>query len=195
MQKHTCTLILFVLVAFQITGQTIETNKFRTSIEYGYFGSNYSGNENGGDYLNTSFGYKINQNFWLNLDIIKITATGNPEFNSLIGDITTNFSNTMFIPNFSKDWIISSKVLFNTALGGALYFEKEFIPRIFGQNSELVFRYENANNNFDLGLFINLGFTYEIHKRLFVGLNIKSYVGLYLEPESFMIGPSIEFRL
>ncbi len=195
MKINSFRIILLLFFANYAQAQDTKENVFRTSVEYGYFASSFFRAENGGDYLNTSFGYKINQDFWLNLDIIKISATGNPEFNPLRGDIVTNYSNTMFIPNFSKDWTISSKALFKTTLGGALYFEKAYEPSLFIQDSQLFFEYINEVEEIGVGLFINLAFLYEVHKNIYIGLNIKSYVGLYLEPDSLMIGPSVEFRL
>lgn len=188
------TLLFYILFSSVSISQNLIEDKFRISFEYGYFGSNYFLAENGGDYLNTSFGYKINDDFWLSLDLIKLNATGNYE-STTAGTIENNFSMTMFIPNFSKDWRVSKKSFFKTTLGASFILEKAYVPFVSLANSEINLSYENFNNEFDLGLFVNIGYLYEVHQNLYLGINFKTYAAIYLNPDSLFIGPSIEFRL
>lgn len=81
-------------------------------------------------------------------------------------------------------------------LGGALIFEKALLPFIhYEENSIEGISFSNQVESFDIGLFAEIAFKYEVAPRLFLTAHAKSYVAMYLEPDSFMLGAGFEIRL
>jgi hypothetical protein len=186
-----------LLLIFSSLSAQDENLKFRTSFEYGIFQSNFFLASGGGSYLSGSFGYKVNEDFWLSLDVIKMTGTGAFEPNPLFINTPVNYVNTMVVPNFRKDWRIISKTFFAATIGGALIFEKAYRPHVYFDD-HIGFEgieFLNQGDKFNIGLYGNFLINYEATRNINLGINIKSYVGMYLEPEMLMIGPSIEFKL
>lgn len=152
---------------------------------------------NGGVYISSGIGYKINKEFWLNLSLIKITASGEFEQNLLFVNNKTNYNSTIVVPNFSKDWKLSDKFLIAGAVGGALIFENVLVPFVTTDSSGNItgIDFINEGESFNLGLFGEIILKYEIIKNLNFSLNIKSFLPMNFEPESFMIGAGIEMKL
>jgi hypothetical protein len=142
-------------------------------------------------YLQTSFGKKINNDFWLSLDLIKVNARGEFESNIFV-DRTSSYNAFIVIPNFTKDFEFKS-FCFSPSLGLLLIHESAKFPDLSG-NSESPLTIRNQKEN-TFGLYLNLVLKKELNKNLILGLNVKSYVIINLEIETFMIGPSVEIRL
>lgn len=193
--KRICFLIVF-LSSIGVFAQE-ENPKFRTFTDFGYFGSSFKPASKGGTYLSAGAGYKINQDFWLNLNIIKISSSGvDFDEHALFLNNKTTYTNTMVIPSFTKDWEIHKKLLLSGTLGGALIFEKALLPFIhYEENSIEGISFSNQVESFDIGLFAEIAFKYEVAPRLYLTAHAKSYVAMYLEPDSFMLGAGFEIRL
>jgi len=186
-----------MLVFENLTAQNIDEPKFRTFFDCGLFNSSFKLASNGGNYLSAGFGYKINSEFWLNLTFIKISASGEFEQNPLFINNETNYSNTMIVPNFSKEWRLSNKFSFSGAIGGALIFEKVLVPSVITNNSNNIVGVEftNQGESFNIGLFGDLNIKYEIIRNLSLFISAKSFLPLNLEPDSFLLGVGIEIKL
>lgn len=195
--KKIILLLCFMLIFENLTAQNIDEPKFRTFFDCGLFNSSFKLASNGGNYLSAGFGYKINSEFWLNLTFIKISASGEFEQNPLFINNETNYHNTMVIPNFSKEWKLSNKFSFTGALGGALIFEKVLVPSVKtdASNNIIGVDFINEGEPFDLGLFGEISINYEPISNFYFSLNAKSYIPLYLEPDSYMIGFGIGIKL
>jgi hypothetical protein len=188
-------IFLFCLLSLNVFSQIEETKKFRMSTEYGYFNSSFFLASNNGSYLSGSFGYKINEEFWLNLELIKITSTGNLEPSPLLINTPSSYNSTIINPNFSKYWSINEKITLSGSLGGALIFETANKASIISSNGQLQgIEFENQGEPFNFGLFFSFSVMYSLSDSIYAGLNFKSYLPMYLELESFLIGPSIEMR-
>lgn len=187
----------FIIVFIDLNAQNNDEPKFKTFFDYGLFNSSFKLASNGGNYLSAGFGYKINKEFWLNLTFIKISATGEFEENLLFVNNPTNYNNTMIIPNFSKEWNISNKFSIDGAIGGALIFENVLVPNVRTENSNntIGIGFTDEGGTFDIGLFGELSLKYEFYQNIKFVINSKSYIPLYLEPDSFMFGVGIEIKL
>jgi hypothetical protein len=193
---------IFIITSFlflftNLIAQNNDEPKFRTHFDYGFFQSSFKLASNGGNYLSAGFGYKINNEFWLNLSFIKISATGQFEQNPLFINNETNYYNTMIIPNFSKDWKISNKFWITGAIGGAFIFENVLVPSVTTDNANNIIGIDfiNEGESFNLGLFGEIVLKYEIIKNFNLSLNTKSFLPLNLEPDSYMLGAGIEIKL
>lgn len=177
---------MFILPNFLYSQDT-----YRISNEFGYYKSDYFLANKPSYYLQTSFGKKINEDFWLNIDMIKVNANGEFE-NNLFLDKTSTYNAFMIIPNFTKDFSFKH-FNFSPSLGLLLIHESTKIP-YFTTNNSYPLTIRNEKNN-SLGLYLNLGLKKNLYKNIIVGVNIKSYVLMNLEIETLMIGPSIEIKL
>jgi hypothetical protein len=188
---------LFFLLTFSSLSAQDENFKFRTSFEYGYFHSSFFLASDGGSYLSGSFGYKINEDFWLSLDILKMSGAGAFEPDPLFINTPVNYVNTLLVPNFRKDWLLSNKITLAATIGGALIFERAYVPflNFDDYNRFEGIEFSNEGDKFNIGLFGNILLKYEVSRSINLGINIKSYVAMYLEPEIIMVGPSIEIKL
>lgn len=188
----------FLILSLSGFAQEQNESKYRTTLDFGYFGSSYSHASKGGTYLSAGFGYKINEEFWLNLNIIKVTASGE-RYESLpfFYDNKVSYENLMIVPNFSKEWQLTNKFYLNGILGGALLFEKSLITNgEYNYNEELIgFSTENDAESIDLALLVGVDFKYELTQNIFLTLSLKSYVATYLEPDSYMLGLGVEMKL
>jgi hypothetical protein len=188
-------LIIILLISVTANSQNNETKKFRMSTEYGYYNSTFFLADNNGSYLSGSFGYKINEEFWLNLGLIKITSTGNFESTPLFLNTPSTYNSTIINPNFSKYWQISDDFTILGSIGGALIFERANDPKIiFAEQQFQGIEFENQGESFNFGLFFSTSLMYGVSDFIYFGINLKSYLPLYLDLESFMIGPSVEMR-
>jgi hypothetical protein len=187
----------FIIVFTNLNAQNNVEPKFKTQFDYGIFQSSFKLASNAGNYLSAGFGYKINSEFWLNLSFIKISASGEFEQNLLFVNNNTSYHNTMVIPNFSKEWKLSNKFSFTGAIGGALIFEKVLVPSVKtdASNNIIGVDFINEGEPFDLGLFGEISINYEPLSNFYFSLNAKSYIPLYLEPDSYMIGFGIGIKL
>jgi hypothetical protein len=188
---------VFFFLSFSSLFAQDENFRFRTSVEYGYFHSSFFLASEGGSYLSGSFGYKINEDFWLNLDVLKMSGIGAFEPDPVFINTPVNYVNTIVVPNFRKDWLLRNKLVLATTIGGALIFERAYIPFLnFDDNNNFEgIEFSNEGDKFNIGLFGNVLIKYEVSRSINFGINIKSYVAMYLEPEVIMIGPSIEIKL
>ncbi len=186
-----------MLVFENLTAQNIDEPKFRTFFDCGLFNSSFKLASNGGNYLSAGFGYKINSEFWLNLTFIKISASGEFEQNPLFINNETNYSNTMIVPNFSKEWKLSNRFSITGAIGGAFIFEKVLVPsaRINNSNNIIGIEFINEGEPFNIALFGDFSIKYELNKNLNFNINTKSFLPLNLEPDSFLLGVGIEIKL
>jgi hypothetical protein len=195
--KKIILLLCFMLVFENLTAQNIDEPKFRTFFDCGLFNSSFKLASNGGNYLSAGFGYKINSEFWLNLTFIKISASGEFEQNPLFINNETNYSNTMIVPNFSKEWKLSNRFSITGAIGGAFIFEKVLVPsaRINNSNNIIGIEFINEGEPFNIALFGDFSIKYELNKNLNFNINTKSFLPLNLEPDSFLLGVGIEIKL
>ncbi|MFA5619823.1 MAG: hypothetical protein WDA08_05905 [Weeksellaceae bacterium] len=195
MNKKIISMILIITCACLLSQEN--TQKFRISFDFGYFGSSYHTASNGGTFLSGGFGYKMNEDFWLNLTLVKISATGNFEKNQLFLNHQIQYSNTIIAPNFSKDWSLSEKLILGGALGGVLIFETSYEPYFHtDENGGFIgISMESDIDKLDIGLYGELYLKHELGSQISLILNLKSYLPLYLELESFMIGAGIEIKI
>lgn len=188
-------LLIILLLSFSAFSQTDGPKKFRMSAEYGYYNSSFFLASDNGSYLSSSFGYKINDEFWLNLELIKVTSTGNFETSPIFINTPSMYNSTIINPNFSKYWEVGHKFSIAGSIGGALIFERANKPSVIFDNQQFDgVEFENQGESFNFGLFFSLSLMYSLTDFVYAGLNLKSYLPLYLELESFMVGPSIEIR-
>ncbi|WP_314057891.1 hypothetical protein [Empedobacter brevis] len=189
--KHYVTLLLTTLSLLSYA----QDKNVRMSVEYGYFNSSFQPASEGGSYLSGSFGYKINKDFWLNIDLLKITAKGTFEASPLFLNNKTTYTNTIIAPNFSKDWKLSDKFVLTPSLGGALIFERAMVPEIQTNGNQLNgISFSNQAEAFNVGLYGNIALKYQLVDNLFIGANIKSYLPMNFEPDAFLAGVSLEMR-
>jgi hypothetical protein len=190
-------IICLHIVLIDLNAQNNEKPKFRTYLDFGYFNSSFKLASNGGNYVSGGFGYKINKEFWLNLTVVKISGSGEFEQSPIFISNKTSYNNTMIIPNFSKDWMLSNKFFVGGAIGGALIFENVLVPFVITDNSGNIIGvgFSNEGESFNLGLFGELVIRYEIIKNLNLSLSTKSFLPMYFEPDSFMIGAGVELKL
>ncbi|MGV0751444.1 hypothetical protein [Empedobacter brevis] len=189
--KHYVTLILTTLSLLSYA----QDKNVRMGIEYGYFNSSFQPASEGGSYLSGSFGYKINKDFWLNVDLLKITAKGTFEASPLFLNNKTTYTNTIIAPNFSKDWKLSDKFVLTPSLGGALIFERAMVPEIQTNGNQLNgISFSNQAEAFNVGLYGNIALKYQLVDNLFIGANVKSYLPMNFEPDAFLTGASLEMR-
>lgn len=196
--KKILLLCSFLLVGLSAFSQEQKETKYKTSFDFGYFDSSLSNASKGGTYLSAGVGYKINEDFWLNLNIIKITASGSRyESLPIFLNNKISYENLMVVPNFSKEWQLTNKLYINGVLGGALFFEKSLIPnREHNATGEFIgISVENDAESIDIALFLGIEFKYELTSRIFLTLNMRSYVPIYLEPDSYMLGLGLEIKL
>lgn len=188
----------FLILSLSVFAQEQNEAKYRTTLDFGYFSSSYSHASKGGTYLSAGVGYKINKEFWLNLNIIKITASGK-RFEDLpfFYNNKVSYENLMIVPNFSKEWQLTNKFYLNGILGGALFFEKSLITYgDYNSNGDLIgFSTENDADSLDLALLVGVDFKYELTQNIFLTFNLKSYIAMYLEPDSYMLGFGLEMKL
>lgn len=187
--------LFFVVIPMFLFGQENTESKFRINVGYGFFNSTFYLADNNGDYLEAGFGYKINEDFWLNIDVVKISSTGNFESDPLFLNTPVSYSNTMIAPNFSKDWDLSNKLMFSASLGGALIFERVYSPYVNFTDNDFEGIAFSDEGEFNIGLYGNLSLKYKIIDNLYLGVNLKSYLPMYLDIETFMIGASVEIRI
>lgn len=195
--RKTIFILGFLFATTQLIAESNEEPKFRTYFDFGLFQSSFFLAENGGDYLSAGFGYKINEEFWLNLTLIKITSSGYFENNPFFENTNTNYRNTMVIPNFSKEWNIIKKLSIGGTIGGAFIFESVIIPYVEPTDTEynISIFLSDQGDIFDLALFGEFFMKYEMTKNLFLILNAKSYIPMYMNPDSYMIGIGFEIKL
>lgn len=152
-----------------------------------------------GMFLQAGAGMKLNKHFWLNFDILHYEAKGNdPDAAYYYSTTDTSITGWMFMPNFSKDFIFSKKHQITATLGFFLLLENEIGPgytTYVEGDTEYVNFYMDEYSEIDLGLFLSAAYKYRLNQNILIGLQVSSYVQLYLTPEAFMIGPSLEFRL
>lgn len=185
----------FLFIFNSIKAQETEEPKFRTFFDFGYYHSSYRLASNGGTYISAGFGYKINKEFWLNLNLIKISSSGADEPNSSFYNNQVAYNNTLVVPNFSKDWSITNKFSIGGALGVAIIFENVWVPFANFNNGRITsIESSNRGEPFDLGLYGELFLKYELRKNFNFVINTKSYIPLYLEPDSFMVGAGLEIK-
>lgn len=196
--KHIIKVLLFStsLYAQNVDSESNSLN-FRTVFDFGYFGSTFEPASSGGNYLNAGFGYKINKEFWLNLNIIKISSKGFFESKPIFTNNITSYESTLFVPNFSKDWKIINKIYFGGSLGCAFMFERTLDPMItVNEFTQLpMVGFENRGESFNIALFLDLSINYQIHKQINFLLSAKTYAPLYLDIESILIGCGIEIKI
>ena len=87
-------------------------------------------------------------------------------------------------------------IVINDCSPDTVEFEKVLEPSVRTENSnitgiELIYQ----GDTFALGLFGEVIVKYEVIKNLYLSINTKTYVPLYLEPDSYMIGFGIEVKL
>lgn len=187
----------FLFVFTKLNAQNNDEPKFRTYFDSGFFQSSFAGASDGGNYLSAGFGYKINNEFWLNLTLIKISASGSFGPIRLFINSETDYNSTLIIPNFSKDWKLINKFSISGVVGGALIFENALRPSIITDSSNRITGIELSNQGqpFNLGLFGEIIIKYEIINNLYLSINTKSFIPMYLEPESLLFGAGIEIKL
>lgn len=196
--KKTLFLCSLLFVGWSAFSQEQNGAKYRTSFDFGYYGSSYSYASKGGTYLSAGVGYKINEEFWLNLNIIKITASGSSYENlPFFSNNRVSYENLMIVPNFSKEWRLTDRLYINGALGGALFFEKSLIPNgEYNLSGELIgINIENDADSLDIALFGGIDFKFLLTSNIFLTFNLKSYVPMYLDPDSYMLGFGLEMKL
>lgn len=189
---------MLLLTSFHVFSQEVEEFKFRTYFDYGYFASSYIPASKNGNYLSAGAGYKINEDFSLNLTIVKISSTGKDfDDNPFFFNNKTLYNNTMIVPNFSKDWQVHNRFLLSGVLGSALIFENVLLPEahLDSNNNITGFSFSNEGDSFNIALYGEFIIKYEMTKNLYLSINAKSYVSMYLEPDSIMIGVGIEMKL
>lgn len=174
-------------------------DNYRVQFAYGLYKSSYVEGNEPGTYLHGGFGFKLNQNFWLNVDIIHSEARGGMEIYPLLNS-NSNVTNWYFMPNFTKDFKIGGKSLITPMLG--FFLNREYTSRL-----EYETLYDQENNpyladlamsdeaTYTAGIMFGLSFNYEVTKNLFLGLEAYSYTKLHLNIESFMVGPKVEIRI
>lgn len=184
-------LILSLIIIALSSNIYSQEKKFKMGIEYGYFNSTYDFASDKGDYLAANFGYKVNEYFWLNLDVIRISASGNFEKTAPFINSTTNYTNTIIAPNFSKDFKLSNKLILEPALGAALIFEKLIVPSVeYDNDTPVGIKLSNEGDDFNLGLYGNVALKYAIINDFYIGLNVKTFIPIHLDPE-FLAGISL----
>lgn len=188
---------VFLLTSLNQIAQNNEVPKFRTFFDAGFFQSTFKPASNDGNYLSGGFGYKINNEFWLNLTLIKISGTGEFEQNPFFLNNETNYNNTLIIPNFSKDWKLINDLYIGGALGCALIFEKVLIPTVIAvdQNDIIGIDFNNEGEPFNFGLYGELAIKYELIKNLNLSLYAKSFLPMNLTPDTLLLGVGIEIKL
>ncbi len=149
-------------------------------------------------FLQAGGGFKMNRNFWFNFDIVHFESRGSSQSTILSPDIV-NTTGWMFMPNFSKDFVISPRHQITATLGFFYLREYSSRPEFFSvvdeQGNDGIALYMSDKKNSDGGLFLSAAYKYKLNPNILIGIQLSGYVQLYLEPEAFMIGPSIEFRL
>lgn len=195
--KTKITLALIFINLSLLYAQESTESKFRTYFDAGVFRSNFAPANNGGSYVAGGFGYKINDAFWLNITVAKISATGTFESNPVFLNNQTNYNNTLVVPNFSKSWKVAPKLSLSGAIGGALLFEKTLVPSVTfdSANNFSGIDFTNEGEEFSVALFAEFMVQYEVIKNLLLTFSTKSYVPMYLEPDSIMYGLGAEIRL
>ncbi|MFD2601565.1 hypothetical protein [Flavobacterium suzhouense] len=192
------TLLLLFISAFCFSQQDTTLNhKYRIYFDTGLYKTSYRYADKPGMFLQAGTGLKLNKYFWFNFDIIHYESKGDYE-NNLFSTTTTATSGWMFMPNFSKDFIFSQKHHLTASLGFFYLREyssrPEFVSYTDGTQTYIDLYMSNQKVD-DFGLFLSAAYKYKLNKNVFIGLQLSSYVQLYISPEAFMIGPSLEFRL
>ena len=195
---------IFILVLFcQITNaQETEQgypDKYRLSVQSGLYKTSYPFADQPGMFLQAGGGFKINKRFWLNFDIIHAESKGSSRPDNSFNYDIVNTTLWFFMPNFSTDFTITPKSVVSATLGGFYLREYRSEPYLDGYTDEAGNYYINAYMSdetiHDAGLFLSAAYKYRLNNNILIGIQLSGYVQLYLEPEAFMIGPSIEFRL
>ena len=196
---------ILICYAFNVSAQEknsiseISGDNFRVQFAYGLYKSSYVEGDKPGTYLHSGFGFKMNKNFWLNLDIIHSEARGGLEIYPLLNS-TSNVTNWYFMPNFTKDFKIKRKSIIKPMLG--FFLNREYTSRlgyetVYDQNNNpyLADLAMSDEATYTAGIMFGLSFNYEVNKNLFLGIEAYSYTKLYLTIESFMVGPKVEIRI
>lgn len=175
------------------------SDSYRVQFASGFYKSSYVEGNQPGLYLHGGFGFKLNRNFWLNLDIIHSEARGGLEIYPLTNS-TSNVTNWYFMPNFTKDFFIGRKSSISPMLG--FFFNREYTSRLeydteYNENYDPVLSNLRMSDEgtFTAGLFFGLSYNYEITSDLYIGVEAYSYSKLHLTIESFMVGPKVELRI
>lgn len=190
-----------LLLSTSLIAQNVDSNhqfsKYRAVMDLGYFGSSFQPASSGGNYLNAGFGYKINEEFWLNFNFIKISSKGTFDQSILFKNNITDYSNTLLIPNFSKDWNVFNKIYIGGSLGCAFMFEQTLYPSvIFDESLQLpTIVFENRGETFNIALFMDFSVKYQLQKQILFLVSAKTYAPMYLDIDSFLIGCGLEIKL
>lgn len=200
--------ILFtLLIAFTYNisaqGQNVDeesrNDNYRILFSSGLYKSSYVEGDKPGMYLHGGFGFKMNENFWLNIDIIHSEARGGYEIYPLLNS-NSNVTNWYFMPNFTMDFDLGQKHRISPLLG--FFLNREYTSRLtyeteYDQNYNPVLTDLRMSDEatYTAGLFAGFSYNYEITDNLYIGIEAYTYTKLHLTIESFMVGPKVELRL
>lgn len=146
-------------------------------------------------YVKTGFGFKMNENFWLNTDVFGMRYASDR-----YGGSETHYTNWTLAPNVSKDFNLNKKLKLVGSVGvfGSYetysdYYTETASNDLTGEIwSRKIFIEEGR---IDIGAIVGVKLLYAIKENLLVGLDFTGYSYLYLFLDNFLLGPTIEFRL
>lgn len=182
-------ILLFFLCSIKnLNAQSFE-NKLKANLQLGYYGADWYKFSKEGKFIEANIGYKINQEFWLNIHINYSEGKGLKDPHLNIGYIPNKSSQFTISPIISKYFNLTDDLYISGKVGPYISFQ-DYYDYEFSE----VAKYNKITNTV-VGAMIGADLDYKITKNLSIGIMSSFSFELSYGYSGLYIGPKVEMML
>lgn len=162
-------------------------SKLKSNIQLGYYGADWYKFSKEGKFIEVGVGYKINEDFWLNLNINYSEGKGPNEPYLNLGDNPNKSKQFTIVPTISKYFNLTKRLDISGKVGTYVSFQDYYNYEFSG-----VIKHTH-NTNIVVGAIVGADLDYKITKNLSVGIMSSFVFELSYGYSGLYVGPKVEW--